>query len=141
MPAGEAVSARNGAGDVTATGLRNGATLSTAAGDVRASGLAGRVVLTTSSGDINATALAARDVTATASSGHVSLMFTRVPRLVEVTDPTGSITIVVPPGRTAYRVEAQSGSGLTDITVPTSPSSPFVITATTGSGNITIVTG
>jgi hypothetical protein len=58
-----------------------------------------------------------------------------------VTDSSGNITIVLPPGTTAYRVNAHTDSGSTHIRVPTSPDSPFVITATTDSGDITIVRG
>ena len=141
VPAGQAVSASNGSGDVTARGQRRGVTLSTSSGDVMGSNLAGKIDLTTSSGDVTATGLAATPVTATTSSGDVSLSFVSVPRLVEVTDSSGSITIVLPPGPTAYRVTAQTASGSTHITVPTSPSSPFVITATTDSGDISIITG
>jgi len=44
-----------------------------------------------------------------------------VPRRVEVADSSGDITIAVPPGRTACRVDAQTGSGLTDVTVAANP--------------------
>jgi hypothetical protein len=51
------------------------------------------------------------------------------------------VTLVLPPGPTAYRVNASANSGTTHVRVPTSPLSQHVITVTAGSGNITVRTG
>ena len=93
--------------------------LSTASGNLTASGLAGTVTLSTDSGDI-------------------TVVFTKIPDLVKISDSSGNIKLVLPPGRTAYRVSASTSSGQTSIGVPQSPTSPHVISATDQSGNITI---
>ena len=43
------------------------------------------------------------------------------PRPVEVADSSGDVTIAVPPGRSGCRVDAQTGSSLTDVTVAANP--------------------
>ena len=62
-----------------------------------------------------------------------------VPRRVVITGQSGNITVVLPPGSTAYRVTARTSSGSTTTAVPTDPGSSHVITVTTESGDITIV--
>jgi Putative adhesin len=71
-------------------------------------------------------------------SGNITLTFTKVPKRVDVTDESGDITLVLPPGPTAYQVVTQSTSGSTSVSVNRSQSSPYVITASDGFGNITI---
>ena len=71
-------------------------------------------------------------------SGDITLTFTRVPRRVNVTDDSGNITLVLPPGATRYHVVARDRAGNTTVSVPQSRSSPYQITATDGSGNINI---
>ena len=141
VPAGQAVSASSGAGNVVATSLRSLVSLSSGSGDVVAMNLAGRMYLSSGAGNVTGTGLTGSPVTASDGAGDVSLTFARVPRLVVVSDSAGNITIVLPPGPTAYRVDAHTSAGSTNVRVPTSPSSPYVIRATGDSGNITIVIG
>jgi hypothetical protein len=65
-------------------------------------------------------------------------VFTKVPQRVQISDSSGDITLVLPPGPTTYRVSASTSSGSTSINVPQSLTSPHVISATDRSGNITI---
>lgn len=55
-------------------------------------------------------ALAATDVAGDNGSGNITLTFTKVPKRVDVTDESGDITLVLPPGPTAYQVVTQSTS-------------------------------
>jgi phage-related baseplate assembly protein len=60
-----------------------------------------------------------------------------------VTDATGSLTVSgfsgqATRGSTAYQVRARSASGDVSDAVETSPSSPNVITASDGSGDVSI---
>jgi hypothetical protein len=57
---------------------------------------------------------------------------------VDVTDGSGDITLILPRGSTAYQVRARSASGDVGDTVKTSSSSPNVIIASSGSGDISI---
>jgi len=92
------------------------------------------------SGNITVTGLTSTHVTAVGSSGNITLTFAAVPDLLRVSDQFGDITLVLPPGRTAYRVNAQAAFGNTSIRVPTSSSSPHVIKVTDSTGNVVIRT-
>jgi hypothetical protein len=65
---------------------------------------------------------------------------TKVLQQLNVTDSFGSITLVLPAGARAYRVETRNSFGSTTVTVPQSPSGRNVITASDHSGDIRIVT-
>ena len=115
--------------------------LSSSSADITGSGISGdSVTLSDTTGDITITGLAANTVTGSADSGNVTLTFTKVPRRVKVTDTAGDITLVLPSGPAYYEVNAQTTTGNLSIGgVRRRSSSPYVITATTGSGNITIM--
>jgi hypothetical protein len=59
---------------------------------------------------------------------------------VDVTDSFGNITLVLPAGSTAYRVQTRNSFGSTTVSVRRSLSARDVITASNNSGDITIVT-
>jgi predicted ATP-dependent protease len=79
-------------------------------------------------------------VVASINSGDISLTFTKVPQRVNVTDSFSGITLVLPHGAAAYRIETRNSFGRTTVTVPQSPSARNVITASDNSGDIRIVT-
>ena len=97
-----------------------------------------RVTLSNGSGNISVTGLTSADVLASDGSGDVSLTFTRVPGHVRVSDDSGNVTLILPPGKTLYRVNTSVSSGNSLVHVPTSSASHHVITVTDGSGDITI---
>jgi Putative adhesin len=116
-------------------------TVSDASGHLSASGVHGHVTLSDGSGEIVVTGLAETDVVARNGSGDVTLIFTKVPRRVDITDGSGNITLALPPGPAYYRVDASSSSGDRSVSVKTRPSSPYVIAATADSGNVSISYG
>jgi hypothetical protein len=127
-------------GNIHATGLSGSATISDDSGDIVVTSLAGaRLTIADDSGDITGTGVSSQVLTAQNQSGDIRVVFTKVPRRVQVSDSSGDITLVLPPGPTTYRVNASTSSGSTTINVPQSPASPHVISATDQSGNITIV--
>jgi hypothetical protein len=157
IPQGSTAGIDDSSGDVTARGLAGRLTVRAGSGDVLVSALSGEVRISDDSGDVigssltspeltisvergdvGLTGLASRDVTVTDQSGDTTLTFARVPGRVQVSDDSGDVTLVLPPGSTAYRVVAHSSSGSTTVRVPTDPSSPHVITVTDQSGDITI---
>jgi len=95
-------------------------------------------ILSDGSGDITVTGLTSTDVTASDDSGDVTLTFAKIPGRVRVSDAFGDVTLLLPPGHTAYRVSAHASFGGTSVDVPTSPSSTHVITVTNHSGGISI---
>lgn len=96
------------------------------------------LVLMNNLGDIKVTGVTIANVTAIDQSGDVTLTFTTVPGHVRVSDQLGDVTLVLPPGTTAYRVRADAGLGSSSIRVPTSSSSSHVIVVTDSSGSIAV---
>jgi hypothetical protein len=156
IPAGHVTQVSDGAGNITATGLRGQVTLTSDAGDIRAVGLAGRVRIAVDAGNIGITALtgpslvvkdsagditaslATPDVTATNNTGNVTLTFTAVPQRVQITDDVGDVTVVLPPGSTKYQVHTTTSVGNAATDVPTDSTSSHVITVSDSVGNIHI---
>jgi hypothetical protein len=126
-------------GDVRGTRISGNATITDQSGDIVVTSRAGaRALITNDSGDITGRAVASQILTVQDQSGDIRVVFAKVPRRVEVSDSSGDITLVLPPGPTTYRVSATTSSGSTSIRVPQSPASPHVIVVTDQSGNITI---
>jgi hypothetical protein len=132
-----AVSVSTGGGDVNATDLPGAVTVSTGGGNVTVGQLTGTVSLHTGGGDITGAAITAGDVTAATGGGNVQLTFTAVPANLSVNTSGGDITIIVPPG-VSYDVTTHTDGGSVSDSVPESSQSRHKITATTGGGNITI---
>jgi DUF4097 and DUF4098 domain-containing protein YvlB len=133
------VKVTDGSGDVHAIALSGAVILEDQSGDVSGSALSGpQVVIQNESGNITISGLTSRDVAAYDASGDVSLIFTKVPDSVRITDQSGNIMLVLPHGNTAYKVNASTSSGRSTVRVPTSSSSSHVITVTDQSGDITI---
>ena len=119
------------------TGKR--AVISTGSGNISGAALAGpKLTFATGSGDIAVTGLAGPGVAASTGSGDIALTFTKVPAHVRVSTGSGNVTLVLPPGRTLYRVSAHTDSGNRAVNLPTSSASQHTITVTAGSGDISI---
>jgi hypothetical protein len=157
VPAGIATRISDSSGDISARVLPGPFTLEADSGNVAMSMLSGDLhvkdksgditgasltsqdlVVEEDSGNITMTGLASRDVAMTNSSGDIRLTFAKVPGQVKVSDLSGDVTLVLPPGGTAYNVNASTASGQRVVNVPTNPASPHVITVTDESGNITV---
>jgi hypothetical protein len=156
-PAGIAA-VEDSSGDMTARGLTGRLTFRAGSGNVRVSSLSGEVRVIDGSGDVSGSSLtgpdltisddsgnvtltgvASPDVTVSSQSGNTVLTFASVPARVQVSADSGNVTLVLPPGSTAYRVAAHSSDGSTSVRVRTNPSSPHVIKVTDQSGNITVI--
>ena len=135
---GTAVSVSTGGGNVTADGTSGRVSLSTGGGDVTANRVSGDLALSTGGGNVQVTGVAATQVSADTGGGDVEIVFTQVPRNVQVSTGGGNITIVVPPGSTQYHVTSSTGGGNVNDAVPQNTSSPRVIDASSGGGDITI---
>jgi Toastrack DUF4097 len=157
VPAGGSSVISVSSGDLTARGLAGPVTLHSGSGNVTASGISGRaavsdnsgdIILTSvsgagavirdASGDISGTGLASPDVNISDQSGDITVTFSAVPDRVQISDGSGNVTLVLPPGSTSYQVSAITASGSASIDVPRSAASPHVITVTDQSGNIAI---
>jgi hypothetical protein len=141
VPAGTAVSVSTGGGDVTADGTTGRVSLSTGGGNISANRVTGDLHLSTGGGNVQATGVAATQVTADTGGGDITVVFTQVPRDVQVNTGGGNVTIVVPPGGARYNVHAETDGGSINDPVPIDSSSRNLITATSGGGDITVRQG
>jgi putative adhesin len=118
------------------------ATLSASTGDgnIQAAGVtSATITANTDSGAISGSAIVTDTITASSGDGSIQITFTSVPRDVRVNTDSGNITLVLPPGPTKYDVAANTDSGTVSYgTLPRNSTSPNTITASSGSGNISI---
>ena len=123
VPAGTAVVAGSGAGDVTASGLSTDGSLDLHSG----------------AGDVTATAITASVIKLSSGAGDVAGQLNHVARTLHASSGAGDVTLAVP--NVSYAVDAHSGAGtVSDSDVRIDPSSPLRISATSGAGNVTIRT-
>jgi DUF4097 and DUF4098 domain-containing protein YvlB len=114
-------------------------TAATGGGNIQAAGISSpAVTVTTSGGNIRATGVSAATVTAGTGGGDIEIVFSSVPRDVQVNTSGGDITLVLPRGTTAYHVTASTSGGSIADSLPQRTSSPNLISAGTGGGNITL---
>jgi hypothetical protein len=140
VPAGLPVTANTDGGNAQVSGTTGPVTLSSGGGDIAADHATGTLALNTSGGNIQATSIAALTVTATTGGGNIEIDFASVPRDVQVDTSGGNITLVLPPGLTAYHVTPHTdGGNVVTNSLPQNSLSKNVITATSGGGNITIL--
>jgi hypothetical protein len=128
-------------GSIQVSAIRS-ATLSASTGDgsIQAAGVtSATITANTDSGNINGTGIATATFTASTGDGGIQITFTSVPRDLRVNTNSGNITLVLPPGPTQYDVTANTDSGTVSYgTLPRNSTSPNKITASSGSGNISI---
>jgi Putative adhesin len=129
---------KDGSGNITASGLTGGIRLDNSSGDITVSGLTGGLRFQDDSGNVAVNGLAGTNVVGGNSSGDITLTFTKVPDRVQITDSSGNVTLVLPPGAAAYDVIASDSSGNSVIAVPRNSSSKHVIRVTNQSGDITV---
>lgn len=159
IPAGMTASMSTGGGNALVTGTTGSVALNTSGGELTAQNVSGPVMLSTGGGDITAdnasgpltlntyggqiqgNAIRSAGVTASSGGGSITIVFTAVPRDVNVSTAGGDITIVLPPGPTKYYINAGTdGGNVSDSAIrrDKSKSAPNEITATSGGGDILI---
>jgi hypothetical protein len=112
---------------------------STSNGSVVGSGLTGQVRLSTSNGRVEATGLRTARVEATTSNGSVRLGFAVAPTTVVARTSNGTVEVIVPRDRTAYRVDATTSNGANEVTVPTDARADRTIDAHTSNGAVRVL--
>jgi len=105
---------------------------------VTVTGIDGDLQLHSSDGSVTATDVQSPTVDASSSDGRVQLTFAAAPTQVRATSSDGSVTVVVPHTPDAYRVDASSADGGTDVRVSTDPTSSRVIDARSSDGHVTV---
>ena len=127
-------------GDVTVSGLTEGADLKSSSGSIEVQNVGGpQLRMESSSGDLEAHGLSATSVSTQSSSGSVDLDFTQAPQSVEAEASSGDVTIQIPPGDETYKVDTETSSGDEDSGgIKKDPNAPRTITARTSSGDVTV---
>lgn len=138
VPADVRVTVRTGAGDVHLGAVRGEVVVTSGAGDVTLTDTAGPVTVESGAGDVRATGLTGAVVHAQSGAGRVSLDFGTPPADVRAESGAGSVTVVLPAGETAYRVDADSGAGSRTVDVRTSPTADAQVYAHSGAGDVTV---
>lgn len=128
------VKVETGSGDFTADGVGGDVHAVLGSGHMRLSNVKGKTNLVNHSGDIDGTGLDA-DVTADSDSGRVTLKLMSK-HAVRATADSGDIDLWVPGG--PYKVDVNTGSGDSRITVPTDPSASPELVLRSGSGDIAV---
>jgi hypothetical protein len=133
------VSLNTDGGDLAAQNVSGAVSLSSGGGNIAVGTVSGALTMNTAGGNIQATTVRSASVTAGSGGGNITITFTAVPDDVNVSTAGGNITIVLPPGPTVYRVNTTTAGGnISDNSIPHDKTSPNVINATSGGGNITI---
>ena len=138
VPKGVKVTVESTSGNLKVSDLPGGASLKTTSGNIEASNIGGELSLESSSGDVEARDLTASDVSAHASSGGIELTFQDAPKTVSAETSSGDVTVQVPGGTEAYKVDSVTSSGDESTEVKTDPAATRTIKATTSSGDVTI---
>jgi hypothetical protein len=141
VPTGAQVLVHTGDGAIHVTDLTGVATLSSGDGNVDVAGGDGALDLSSSDGDVRLTGSHSRRVTASSGDGGVTLGLLAVPTDVEAHSGDGDVDVTVPTGPTFYEVGAHSGYGSPTVQVRTAPSSPNRINASSGDGDVTVTYG
>jgi hypothetical protein len=131
-----------GSGSIQVSAVRSPA-LSASSGDgnIQATGVNSKTIaMNTDSGIIDGSGgIATATISASSGDGDITITFTSVPSDVRVNTDSGNVTLLLPRNSTAYHITANTDQGhVTDGTVPQTSSAAHVITASSGSGDITI---
>ncbi|MET0235621.1 MAG: DUF4097 family beta strand repeat-containing protein [Kibdelosporangium sp.] len=117
------------------TGLGQSAVVEASSGDVVLSDIKGDVTVMSRSGEVVASRLGGK-ASIENSSGDVRVAMAGT-QGVKVSASSGSISLQVPRG-TAYRVDAETGSGEKTVNIDTSPNSAHLLDLEASSGDITV---
>jgi DUF4097 and DUF4098 domain-containing protein YvlB len=135
-----AITARTSDGSVALRDLAGPVDAETSDGHVDASDLSGRLALQMRDGSLDARGLRSKVVTVESSDGSLRLGFAEPPSTVTLRSRDGSVDVVVPHDRTAYRVTTDVRDGHKTVSVPTNRGAARRITVTTSDGSIDIGT-
>jgi hypothetical protein len=139
---GGTVQMQTGGGNVDADSLSGSLDLQTNGGDLNADTVSGDTMLTagTGGGNVNVQDMADPYATIQSNGGDVTLTFTQVPRNLQISTEGGNILVVLPPGSTAYDLQANPGGGSVNVShsVPTAARSSDSLILDSEGGDITV---
>jgi Toastrack DUF4097 len=137
VPRTDNVTVNDQNGDVTVASLAGDVAVGEDTGDVMMTDLTGDLSIQNEDGNVSGTSLSAGQASFQNGNGDIDVAFAAAPRQLKAAADTGQVTIGLPSG-TAYRVNASSGVGTADVTVPQSPAAAHVVTATSTTGTVAV---
>jgi putative adhesin len=137
LPKATAVSVSDNVGTITLRSLSGRVTAHTDVGDIDLASVSGPIGVTGHAGQIRGQDVSSPRAVVHMSAGRIDMTFSAAPATLTAASTAGSVTLRVP-GGVSYRVHASSKIGSTRVTVPSSPSSPHVITATVTTGAVSV---
>jgi hypothetical protein len=138
VPKDVKVTLESSSGDLKVSGVPAGADLKSSSGSIEVHDVGGALQMESSSGDLEAHGLTATTVNTQSSSGSVDLDFAVAPQSVESESSSGDVTIQIPSGPEAYRLETDTSSGDETTNVRSDPAATRTIKAKTSSGDVTV---
>jgi DUF4097 and DUF4098 domain-containing protein YvlB len=138
VPKDVKVTVDSSSGDLRVNGLPAGADLETSSGSIEVHDVGGSLSLKSSSGDLEAQDVTATTVSTRSSSGDIDLDFAVAPQSVQAQASSGDVTIHVPAGDEAYKVDTDTSSGDESANIKSDPSATRTIEAKSSSGDVTV---
>lgn len=137
LPKATAVSVSDNVGTITLRSLSGRVTAHTDVGNIDLVSVSGPVGVTGHAGQILGQDVSSPRAVAHVSAGRIDMTFSAAPATLTAVSTVGSVRLRLP-GGVSYQVHASTRVGSTQVTVPSSPSSPHVITATVTTGAVTV---
>lgn len=131
------VVAENDSGNIEIDGAAGDVVAENDSGDITLSGIEGKVTAQNDSGAITGTDLSATTFAAENSSGDITATFVTDPDAIEASSGSGNVELTVP-GTATYDVDASSGSGTEDVTVDVDTRDGNPATVSSDSGDVTL---
>jgi len=138
VPAGVAVTAHSGQGNVSVDGADRAVSAYTDQGDVTITGGSGALQASSGQGTVTVVGSAATSVSVHSDQGDVAVDLITSPNRVTATSDQGSVTVALPKGPKSYRVHASSSQGNVSDSVIVDPASRRVIDASSAQGDVAV---
>jgi hypothetical protein len=137
LPKATAVSISDNVGTITLRSLSGRVTAHTDVGNIDLVSVSGPIGVTGHAGQILGRDVSSPHAVAQVSAGRIDMTFSAAPATLTAVSTAGSVMLRVP-ASVSYQVHASTRIGSTQVTVPSSPTSPHVITATVTTGAVTV---
>ena len=137
LPKATAGSVSDNVGTITLRSLSGRVTAHTDVGNIDLASVSGPIGVSGHAGQILGQDLSSPHAVVHMSAGRINMTFSAAPATLAAVSTVGSVMLRVP-GGVSYQVHASSKIGSIRVTVPSSPSSPHVITATVTTGAVSV---
>jgi DUF4097 and DUF4098 domain-containing protein YvlB len=137
VPTATAVSVSDNVGSITLRSLSGRVNANTDVGDIDLVSVSGSIEAAGHAGQILGRDISSPHAAVHTSAGRIDLTFSAAPAILTAASTAGSVTLRVP-GGVSYTVHASTTVGSTQVSVPSSPSSAHVITATVTTGTVAV---